>query len=168
MTTVEIMIIVFFAIVVLAIFFLFLINSLKIKKRQKKEKEQLELQKKEQEKQEKALKKANETNKKPEVEAQTLTPPATKDVIEVKSSNEIFEQSGETVALTDQPVDFPLTRAGSLENMSREDFEAHMKSMDSTDVSNKKQAKKSLKKQIDELSPELKSVLFTDILKTKF
>lgn len=168
MTTVEIIIIVFFAIVVLTIFFSFLISSLKIKRRIRKEKEQLELQKKEQEKQEKALKKANESKVKTEVKAQTIATPKEKDVIEVQSSNETFAQSGETVALTDRPVDVPLTRAGSLENMSREDFEVHMKSMDSTEVSTKKQVKKTLKKQIDELSPELKSVLFTDILKTKF
>lgn len=158
MTTLEIVLIVFFAIVVLTIFFLYLFNSIRINIKQKEQKQQQEQEKLQQEAEEKqkalAEQKLNEQNvEKP------------KDVVVVKTTNETFGGVTETVAVTEQN-DTP-QESGSMENMSREEFEAKMNSLDSN-VETKTSTKISLRKQIDQLSPELKSVLFSDILKPKY
>lgn len=162
MTTLEIILVVFFTIVVSTIFFLYLINSVKIKNKLKKEKAQKEQEKLEQEKLEEQAKASQkpaeniekESEKKPQI-----------DVVDVEISNQTFDQTESTVAIvTEQKPEARTT----LENMSREEFEAQMMETVEPVKQEKVTPQKSMKQQIDDLSPELKSMLFTDILKPKF
>lgn len=158
MTTLEIVLIVFFAIVVLTIFFLYLFNSIRIKNKLKKEQQRLEQEKKEQEEAEKQKAQAEQTINEKKVE----TP---KDVVTVQVKNETFGEETKSVAITEQTAKSP--ESNSMENMSREEFEEKMTSLDEK-VEQKTQSKPNLRQQIDQLSPELKSVLFSDILKPKY
>ncbi len=168
MTTVEIIILVFFAIVVLTIFFSYFINSLKIKKKAKKDKEKKADAKVEQTKKDDEKKKTDSTAK---TKTETVSKPKTvekpkKEVVEVKVDSPNKTETNTVAIVTENSK--PQTKPNSLENMSREEFEAQMNLGDDKKPEVKSTTKKSLKQQIDGLSPELKSVLFTDILKPKF
>lgn len=166
MTTLEIILIVSFAIVVSTIFFLYLFNSIKIKNKQKKEKAQKEQEKLEQEKLETQAKTTeNPVEKIENTTQESPQKPQKIDVVDVEISNQTFDQINSTVAIVTEQK--PETRT-TLENMSREEFEAQMMEKVEPVQQEQTSSQKSMKQQIDDLSPQLKSMLFTDILKPKF
>lgn len=131
MTTLEIVLLSLFAVVLVSILFLFIFNTTKIQLMENKKKEQ-------------AKKDKTEVEKPTENTVQK-----TENKIEVKVENSL--NTSPTVAVVTEDVNKqPIVNEESKK----------------PDVV--KQKNKSINQQINELSPELKTILFTDIIKPKF
>ena len=144
MGTLEIVILVLLSVVILSTFFLYLVNSLKIRKKAKKAKEEQERLKQE-EKLEKEKKEQEEKNAKKQEEKKT-------EVIPVQAENSKVETVAEVT-----PVE-PVEEVADI-------VEENVTTKQAVVESNKNLT---IKEQIDNLSPEMKTIMFTDILKPKF
>lgn len=146
MGTLEIVILVLLSVVILSTFFLYLVNSLKIRKKAKKAKEEQERLKQE-EKLEKEKKEQEEKNAKKQEEKKT-------EVIPVKAENSKVETIAEVTPV--EPVE------EIVDNWETDNNATTKQAV----VENNKNL--TIKEQIDNLSPEMKTIMFTDILKPKF
>ena len=142
MSPLEISIIVIFSAGTLLAFLLYFINSQKIKKAKKK---QAEAEKQKQEEEKKA-----EENAKKNSEKEKASPK--KDVVEAVADN----SAQPAVAIVEETTQQEQPSAEALNGNVEEKTPA------------KANKTKSIKQQIDNLSPELKAILLTDIIKPKY
>ncbi len=143
MSPLEISIIVIFSAGTLLAFLLYFINSQKIKKAKKKQAE-AEKQKQEEEK------KAEENAKKNSEKEKQASPK--KDVVEAVADN----SAQPAVAIVEETTQQEQPSTEALNGKVEEKTPA------------KANKTKSIKQQIDNLSPELKAILLTDIIKPKY
>lgn len=142
MSILEIILLVAFSIIILTTFLLYYINSRKIQQKAKQLEEQKAKEKREEEKakmeSEKAKKVDNIDANQPKQVVQVVTDEQTKPTVAVITETPIVVQEDE----------------GQVKQASIEE--------------NESQLDKPLSEQIEDLSPELKAILLTDILKPKF
>ena len=142
MTTLEIILVVVLSVVVVTTFLLYFINSKKINKKAKLEAEEKAKQKQDEEKAKKDAEKKEQLDK--------LKKYDQKQVVEAESDNE------------EKPAVAIIT-----ENTVEDNSDEQAKQVEISNDTNK-DLDKSVAEQIQDLSPELKAILMTDILKPKF
>ncbi len=142
MSPLEISIIVIFSAGTLLAFLLYFINSQKIKKAKKK---QAEAEKQKQEEEKKAEEKAKKDSEKEKASSK-------KDVVEAVADN----SAQPAVAIVEENTQQEQPSTETLNGKVEEKTPAKAKKT------------KSIKQQIDNLSPELKAILLTDIIKPKY